>query len=314
MKKYILVISVFTFVLSSTLYGQQNKMLTHFIFDKMTVNPGSTGVGMKEGFCGTSIYRNQWDRVAGAPNSALLNIEGNFERYLPGGIGLSFFHDAIGVARQNNLLLNYSYHFDLPSGTLGAGIGLGIMSFGMNNAEWVTPDNNPNDQSLPQAMTEIALDANFGVYYSDKQGWYAGLSMMNLPTSEYEMLNFQNQRHYYIMGGYRLASPFGGDLAPLDLDFNMMTRTDMVKTSLDLNVRAIWQDLFWAGFSYRTVDALGIMAGMQITQEFLIGYSYDINMFNKFSNISRGSHELLVRYCYLLPPPPVTKSRNPRYL
>lgn len=313
MKNYLLVISTFTLLLSSTLYGQQNKMLTHFIFDKMTVNPGSTGIGMKEGFCGTSIYRNQWDRVAGAPTSVLLNLEGNFERYLPGGVGLSFFHDAIGVARQNNLVVNYSYHLNLATGTLGIGAGVGLMTFGISNDTWVTPDNNPNDNSLPSAMTEAALDANFGVYYADRGGWYAGLSMTQIPTSEYEMLNFQNQRHYYVMGGYRLTSPFSS-LEPLDLDFNMMTRTDMVKTSLDLNVRAIWQDLFWGGFSYRTVDALGLMAGMQITPEFLFGYSYDINMFNKFSNISRGSHELLVRYCYLLPPPPVTKSRNPRYL
>lgn len=314
MKKYILIISIFILCLSSSLFGQQNKMLTHFIFDKMTVNPGSTGINMKEGLCATSIYRNQWDRVAGAPNSALLNLEGNFERYLPGGVGLSFYHDAIGVTRQNNLLLNYSYHFELPTGKLGIGLGVGIMSLGYNETEWVTPDNNTNDGSLPDFLSQTVLDANLGAYYQDDNGWYAGLSTANLPSSDFDLLNFQNQRHYYLMGGYKFVSPFSGTIDPLDFEANLMTRSDFVKSSLDLNIRAIWDNKFWAGITYRTLDAIGLMVGMNLTENFLVGYSYDANMFNRLNNISSGSHELLVRYCHFLPPPPVTKSRNPRYL
>jgi hypothetical protein len=42
-------------------------------------------------------------------NSAVLNVEANMNRFFPGGVGISFYHDAIGFSRQNNLLLNYSY-------------------------------------------------------------------------------------------------------------------------------------------------------------------------------------------------------------
>ena len=44
------------------------KLITHFIYDKMSFNPGKTGLGLSNEICATTIYRNQWDKVNGAPN------------------------------------------------------------------------------------------------------------------------------------------------------------------------------------------------------------------------------------------------------
>jgi len=279
------------------------------MFDKMSINPGATGMGMLNGICGTAIYRNQWDRVNGAPNSALFNAEANLSRYFPSAVGISFYHDAIGFARQNNVTLNYSYHLPLGNGTLGMGLGLGLVSYGMNPT-WVVPDD-PLDPTLPQAVTEGNFDANFGLYYMHNNGWYAGLSAVHLPASELELLNFTTVRHYYAMGGYRQTDAFG--VNNLDLDYNLLVRSDFIKTSADINVRAIWNNMFYGGLTVRPYDAIGIMAGVELPNNFMIGYSYDFTI-NRLSTISDGSHELFVRYCYFLPPPPVTKSRNPRYL
>lgn len=290
-------------------YGQQDKLLTHFIFDKMSINPGATGMGMPAQVCGTMIYRNQWDRFNGAPNSVLANAEANLSQYFPSAAGISFYHDAIGESRQNNVTLNYAYHYPMSTGTLGIGVGLGLVSYGMQ-PEWVTPDNNPNDGSLPPAISEAAFDANFGVYYLSMDGWYAGLSSTHLPAMELSKLNFNTARHYYAMGGYTMEQAF--DIDQLDLEGNLLLRTDLVKFSGDLNVRAIWDDTFYGGLTFRPNDAIGIMAGMN-WDSFTFGYSYDITA-NEFASTSAGSHELLFKYCYPLPPLPVTKSRNPRYL
>lgn len=309
MKENVLIIIVLLFSLIHKSFGQQEKLLTHFIFDKMSINPGSTGLGMLNGVCGTAIYRNQWDKVNGAPNSALFNAEANLSRYFPSAVGISFYHDAIGFARQNNVVLNYSYHLPLGDGTLGMGLGLGLVSYGMNPT-WVVPDD-PNDPNLPQAVTESNLDANFGLYYLSNNGWYAGLSSVHLPAAQMDLLNFSTVRHYYGMGGYRQLEAFG--VSSLDFDYNLLIRSDFVKTSADINVRAIWDGLYYGGLTIRPSDAIGLMAGIQLPNNFIFGYSYDITI-NKLSSISAGSHELFVRYCYFLPPPPVTKSRNPRYL
>lgn len=298
-----------TLVIGLSTFGQQEKLLSHFIFDKMSINPGATGMGMLNGICATAIYRNQWDQVNGAPNSAVFNIESNLSRYFPSAIGISFYHDAIGFARQNNAVLNYSYHLPMGDGMLGLGVGIGIVSYGMNPT-WVVPDD-PLDPSLPQAITESTIDANFGVYYLSNNNWYFGISSVHLPASTLDQLNFSTARHYYGLGGYRQRKAFGID--KMDLDYNLLVRSDIVKMSADLNARVIWNNQFYGGLTMRPSDAIAIMGGLQMNSNFTFGYSYDITI-NKLSSISKGSHELFVKYCYLLPPPPVTKSRNPRYL
>lgn len=301
---------------SGVLFGQQDKLLTHFMYDRMSINPGETG--LDDGICATSIYRNQWDKVNGAPNSAVLNVAANMNRFFPGGLGLSFYHDAIGFSRQNNLLLNYSYPINLGNiGVLGAGIGVGMMSYSMNPA-WIPPQT-MNDPSLPGSdFSAINLDLNFGLYLKGRN-YYAGLSSTHL--SESEMLGnatgigvagYSTARHYYLMGGYKLPNIASGAL-----DFNMMMRTDMVKFSVDLNSRYFFKkdskEFGYVGLTYRTSDALGIMLGYNAFKNFTCGYSYDITV-NKLSSISRGSHEFFVRYCFYLKNPPKTYSTHPRWL
>ena len=297
-------------------HAQQDKLLTHFMYDKMSVNPGETGID--EGICATSIYRNQWDKVNGAPNSAVLNIAANMNRFFPGGVGLSFYHDAIGFSRQNNLLLNYSYPISLGNvGTLGAGIGAGIISYSMN-PNWIPPQT-MNDPFLPGTdFSAISLDLNFGLFLKGNN-YYAGVSSTHLSESELlgassgiGTVGYNTARHYYLMGGYKL-----NNVGPGNLDFNLMARTDLVKYSVDINTRYFIKregsELGYAGLTYRTSDALGILLGYNAFKNFTVGYSYDLTL-NKLSSISRGSHEMFVKYCYYLPIPPKTYSTHPRWL
>jgi len=297
------------FVLTGNVFAQQDKLLTHFIYDKMTINPGSTG--LEQGICGTLIYRNQWDKVNGAPNSAVFNVEANMGRWLPINLGLSFYHDAIGFARQNNLLLNIAYPIPvtIAGGTLSVGVGVGMVNFGMNPT-WIPPTQ-VNDPTLPGSTSATNLDLNGGIYYRHNQGkWFAGISSTHLSESKLIDVNYKTFRHYNLLGGYKFIDLFGANRS---LDVQAMMRTDFVKYSADINVRYLHDQWFYAGVTYRTSDALALMIGIIPIKNFVIGYSYDLTL-NKLSNISRGTHEIVLRYCYILPPPPVTIHRNPRWL
>jgi type IX secretion system PorP/SprF family membrane protein len=308
---------VFLFLASASwTFAQQDKLLTHFIYDKMSINPGKTGIDLYNGFCGTSIYRNQWDKVNGAPNSALLNVEANLTKFFPGGIGISFWHDAIGFNRANNVTLNYSYPIQISNiGVLGIGLGVGIMNVGMN-PDWVPPTSLP-DNSLPSGFAATGLDLNFGAYFQGKN-FYAGLSSTHLPATQLKQAtagltnSFNIARHYYLMGGYKLKKIGDGDI-----DAQLLMRTDMVKFSADINVRYIYNlgadKQLYGGLTYRTTDAIAIMVGYNPVKNFTVGYSYDLTV-NKIASLSNGSHELMVRYCYFLPPPPTTRARHPRWL
>ena len=310
MKKTILASAVLL-ALGANSYAQQDKLITHFIYDKMSLNPGSTG--LDDGICGTMIYRNQWDKVNGAPNSAVFNVEANMNRYFPGGLGISFFHDAIGFSRQNNLLLNYSYPLQIQgAGVLGIGIGVGIVNFGMN-PDWVPPTTNP-DNSLPTGFSATNLDLNFGLYFKGNNDYYVGLSSTHLNESLLKQTvgvidqQYQTARHYYLMGGKKFRGIGNGDI-----DAQVLMRTDLVKFSADINARYIWNNIAYGGLTYRTSDAVAIMLGYVPITNFTVGYSYDITV-NQLSSVSRGSHEILMKYCYHIPPPPITKSKHPRWL
>lgn len=310
MKKKLLVLTACIAFSTSMTLAQQDKLLTHFIYDKMTLNPGSTG--LEEGICGTMIYRNQWDKVNGAPNSAVFNVEANMNRYFPGGLGISFYHDAIGFARQNNALLNYSYPISIPTAraTLGIGIGVGIVNFGLNPT-WVPPTQaqDPLLSNAPVAGTN--LDLNAGIYWRENSGkYYVGISSTHLSESTLKNVNYSTFRHYNVLGGYKFFDLFG---EKRHLDVQAMVRTDMVKFSADINVRYLHDNLFYGGLTYRTSDAIAIMAGFMPFRNFTVGYSYDLTV-NKLANISRGTHEIAIRYCYFIPPPPVKKTKNPRWL
>jgi type IX secretion system PorP/SprF family membrane protein len=241
--------------------AQQDKLVTHFIFDKMSINPGKTGLDLYNGICATTIYRNQWDKVNGAPNSAILNIESNLSRFLPGGIGINFYHDAIGFSRQNNLLLNYSYPIQIGrEGVLGVGVGIGIMNFGMD-PEWVPPTQ-AVDPTLPVGFAATAVDANFGLYFQSKD-YYVGISSTHLTESDLSKAvsqvtqSYQTARHYYLMGGYKFKDVMNGTI-----DAQMLVRTDFIRFSADLNARYLFKlddkDAY-GGLTFRTSDAIAVM-------------------------------------------------------
>ncbi len=286
----------------------------------MSINPGKTGIDMYNSICATSVYRNQWDKVNGAPNSAILNVEANLSKFFPGGVGLAFYHDAIGFARQNNLLLNYSYPISIgKTGTLGIGVGVGIINYGMDPT-WIPPTT-LIDPSLPVGFAATNLDANFGVYFSGKD-FSVGISSTHLNESLLTQTadfmgasvsqNYQTARHYYLMGGKTFKKTLGGDI-----DAQLLLRTDLVKLSADVNARYIYSlkgdKQVYGGLTYRTSDAIAVMLGFTPIQKLTIGYSYDLTL-NKLASISRGSHEMLVKYCLFLKDKPVPSARHPRWL
>lgn len=331
MKRRLLVFSTLFTLVSGSLMAQQDKVITHFIFDKMSFNPAATGIN--QGICGTTVYRNQWDKINGAPNSALLNVEANLLPVIKQdlGVGISFYHDAIGFTRMNHVKLNASYRFNISGyGRLGVGVGLGLFNLGMSPT-WVPPVTQI-DPSLPQGFSDNKFDLNGGLYWAGDQDYYVGISSTHLTAPQLSdetgipvggttpsTVTYDAARHYYLMGGKKFE-----DLISIDwhLDANAMLRTDLVKYSADLNARAMYKDLAYGGLTYRTSDAIAVMLGARpvklsnpgtMLDNLLVGYSYDITI-NKLAGISRGTHEVMIKYCYYLPPIPIQKSKHPRWL
>lgn len=277
------------------------------MFDKLRINPAITGID--DGLSSSMIYRNQWDKVAGAPNTAIFNCEMNLSKYAIGGAGLSFYHDAIGAIRQNRLMLNYSYPIQIgESGILHAGIGLGILNFGID-PNWIPPTST-NDASLPSASSGTNLDGNFGLYYKSFKGYYVGISSAHINQPTIHTSNFTYQRHYFFNAGHRLPNIFG---PKRDLEVQLLVMSDLIKNVGDVNLKYTHANLFYAGLTFRTTNTYCFMAGFFPLKNITLGYSFDLSA-NSVLSPTNGTHEIVLRYRYIAPIPPSEKSKHPRWL
>ncbi|AEA44273.1 PorP/SprF family type IX secretion system membrane protein [Fluviicola taffensis] len=321
MNKTLRILSAFVFC-SFGAVAQQDIALTHFFYNKFSVNPGASGI--EEGLCGNLMYRNQWDKISGAPNSVLFNAEINMESFgkWSGGFGLNFTHDAIGFNRQNNVSLNYSHHFQIGQGKLGLGLGVGMVNLGMSPT-WIGPQTQI-DATFPGASSAITYDINLGAYYRTNN-WYAGISATHLQASPLPLtsqtgtgtVQLDLARHFYAMGGYTFRRIGDGDI-----DVQGFVESNLRKVSGNVNVRYIFRNFLYGGLAFRNSDALSVLVGFKPFDKTLasgkgrafmwIGYSYDITV-GKLAKISTGTHEIALKFCYI-PIIPITKAHNPRWL
>lgn len=305
-------------------FAQQDPQVTHNMYNRLATNAGYAGTS--GGICGNLIGRQQWTNFPGAPKSGILSIDAPILQGTPahGGVGLTVYSDQLGNEKTFTGKLAYSYHLNLGTGKLGIGLELGMLNKSISGA-WIAPDGTDggSDGSIPnQKVSDMAFDCGLGVYYTNDK-LYAGISTTHLNAGTLKKaagsatsggvtttkeLNYSLARHYYITAGYN--QPIGSSII---LRPSIFVKTDASSTQLDVNVNALFNNMFYVGASYRLTDAIAAMAGLQ-WKEIRFGYAYDVTTSN-LKVASKGSHELTLGYCYkIVDKPVVSKSKNVRFL
>lgn len=314
-----LLLTVLVFTVPTT-RAQQDKQLTHYAFDRISFNPAATGF---EGYCGTLIYRSQWDNKAErAPNTTLLNAQASFPKQNL-GVGLSIANDVLGFLGNNTLVLNGAYHLPLNPGTLSAGIGVGLLNIGIS-PKWAPPQT-INDPSLMGASSGTTFDINIGLYWrSEGAPYYVGLSATHLsaPSVGIGEVKFPITRNYYLIGGYDLLL---SDLVNWEtkvlLKPSILLKLAGSSAVIDVNVMGdYWLNnasYLWGGLSYRRSDAFALQMGYAFSPSnnidktlLKIGYSFDV-VTNPMGKYGRISHELMLDFCLFPPKPSAARSGNP---
>lgn len=132
---------------SAILCGQQDPVLSNYMFNTQTYNPGYSGMsGM---ITATALTRQQWVGFPGAPSTMIFNVNTPFSLFgLRSGAGLLVEADKFGFSNDIGLSLSYSYLFTLGTGTLGAGISAGMLNMTIS-PEWYIPSG-PGHTLLPE--------------------------------------------------------------------------------------------------------------------------------------------------------------------
>jgi len=275
--------------------AQQDPVLSHIFFDKVSINPAFAG---SEGdICVGIINRQQWLGFEGAPKTTAFNANTPISLFgINSGVGLSLMDDRLGFQSNFRANLQYAYYRNLGNGVLRLGVEGGIYNIAFNGT-WTTPGPSADaDPAIPRENdNSMVFDMAFGGAYTIGD-LYVGLSATHLSQTKFKFTDTELsylKRHYYLIAGYNFQL-MGGNL---DLKPNMLVKSDAASTQITINMTALYNKKFWGGVSYRTTDAIDVMAGIELFNGIKIGYAYGLN-FSKLINTNDGSHEIMLGYCF----------------
>ena len=215
-------------------------------------------------------------------------------------VGGQLLADQYGAFRKLSFSGTYALHLPLSkSMNLSFGLKLGLSSnnFLTDKAQVLNVVNTALNYSDPtytnflsnQSSKQI-LDIGSGLYLYGK-GFFIGVSADQLTRDLVEFgsgtANFNPQIHYQVITGYKIKAGENWSITPSVLAKYM----NPAPISIDANLQAEYNEWLWFGLGYRHTDAVIGMLGMNISERFKFGYSYDFSL-SKFNNFTSGGHEL----------------------
>ncbi len=305
-----IIVLAFCSLLSVAAYAQQDVLVSQYMFNNLLVNPGYAG--SKRFASATLLYRNQWVKFDGAPNTFVATLHGP-TRKRKVGLGLELAADKIGVTSRYDIYANYAYHIALSKKLkLGLGLRGGISYFNAKLSDLTVWDS-PDVLFAPASQSNILPNFGAGAYmYSEK--FYMGLSVPELLSYDATRpisLNPGNGlvpkqvRHYFFtMGGAIEVSPDFVLRPALLIKYSQNTPVEF-----DFNLNFCIKKILWIGGAYRTGDAAVAMIELQATKKLRIGYAYDFTT-SLLKDYSNGSHELMIGYDFGFD---IMKIKTPRY-
>ncbi len=275
MSKYL----TFLFICAGSLvYAQQRPLQSLYMFDPLLVNPAYAGSSVQ--LSATSIYRNQWVNLDGAPKTFTTTAHSGFRKYRV-GVGFILSNDQIGVHNDVGFYGVYSYKIPITK--------KGQLSFGLQGGF------NNLRSNFGIVINKFNPNVGAGVYYR-QSNFYAGLSVPYILDNK--VVGLQNlgaiakqHRYYYLMGGFTQKLSNIIKFVPSTL----IKMQDDAPLTFDLNAFLVFYDAVGLGCSYRFGDSIIPMFELQLNNNFHVGYAYDIttSALNQYSN---GSHEIMINY------------------
>ena len=308
-KNWIMIFVLLALVAGSTkVQAQQDKMYSQYMFNMMAINPAYAG--SRDVLSATGLYRNQWVNVEGAPKTMTFTLDApvNKERV---GLGIQAFNDQIGLQNETGIFASYAFKIKVGErSTLALGLNAGAVSFRWDLTEArLAPGGGSADPAFSQNITKILPNFGTGIYVSNDRS-YIGVSVPQLIANNLTEYNSgdnraRQRRHAYAMAGFVIGLGQSLKLKPSTL----IKYADGAPLGIDGNLNLWINDRVAIGTSYRrnqystwnefTSDALVGMLELQLSDQFRLGYAYDMmlnGLRNTNLNINTGSHELMLRY------------------
>lgn len=285
MKRLILVVcSVFVFLQA---HAQGRKQLANFSHYKQFFNPSLTGY---EGSVLKSLYRNQWTGFEDAPKTILASAELDMAmlsqkkgRYFSGrsrreavsdqsakhALGLTLLHDQFGPAKEMQVNLSYGAAIRLSEDfSLRWGTALTYTAQHLDgNSLTLDQENDPRfSKIIGQENRSGRGDINLGLSLTSAR-FYLGYALQNvtdgklLSTGSDYLSDFSRRKHV-ASAGYRM-----GVTDDIGFTVNGLYQYDQeFKSTVEGQVKAVYNNLFWVSGGYRNDLAYTLGAGLHLDQ------------------------------------------------
>ena len=287
----VLIIGIFLLGCANA-HSQQDSQFTQYMYNTNTINPAYAGSRGALSIYG--VHREQWVGLNGAPKTNVLSINTPIKNSKL-GLGINFVNDQIGVMKDNTLSVDLSYTIDLDNRDNKLSFGIKGSANLLDVAYSDLNLYNPNDPFLSGDINnEFTPNFGAGVYYHNEKA-FVGLSVPNfLESDRYDdnvYATVQTRMHFYLMGGYVF------DLNP-NLKFKpalLLKGVEGAPLQADVTANFLISNKLTLGAAYRWDAAWSALAGFQVTDGLMIGYSYDGDT-TRLANYNSGSHEIFLRF------------------
>jgi type IX secretion system PorP/SprF family membrane protein len=276
--------------LASAGIAQQRPISSTYLYNGMIINPAYAG--SNNVFSATLTHRDQWVNIDGAPVTQSLTIQNSFlDNRI--GAGITILRDQIGVHDELAISASYAYKIHFASGILSMGLSGGLENRKSDFSQLNIKDQ--NDFLLTGQINRMRPNFGTGIYYANNKIFLGASMPQILRPNIYNVDEIASlaraDRFYYINGG--AAIPISQHVI-----FNpsfLLRIQDRSPAGFDLTAQFIFDEVIYAGVSYRSQDSFVAIAQMILNDNFRIGYAYD-TVTSDLSNYSPGSHEIMLNY------------------
>lgn len=284
-------------------------MFTQYMFNGLAINPAYAGSHQTLEF--TALAREQWTGLDGAPSTQTFTAHSPMKNRSV-GLGLSVIHDQIGITNQFGVYGAYSYRIQFSNrGILAMGLQAGFTQYHEDLTQLQGSIRDPNDPNFAQdEVSKFMPNFGAGLYYYTER-YYAGLSSPHLVQNkldDWEGVDKEarQRRHYFFTTGYVFDLSRSVKFKP-----NLLVKVvEGAPVEADINLNFLFQEILWAGVSYRSFDSFDAIIQLNLTEQFSIGYAYDFATTTELKRLHSGSHELMLNYRLK---PPRRRMLTPRY-
>ncbi len=293
MKKGILIYLFLLFIYGST-KSQQISISNQYLSNPYVLNPSFAGSSSL--LHGSIGYRKQWPGIQGSPENKYVLLHGSIYKNM--GLGAALNMEEFSILRKFSFRLSYAYQLKLnDEHTLGFGMDGVYREKSLNNA--IIDVNDYLDPVIINTDLNKARAANFniGMRYNFKS-IVAGVSVQNILSSTYSInkensvVFYQDAFHYNAFASYSIK--LSNEMFAFDpmLVFRGVSNIYL----LDVGVKTSYKDKAFVSVFYRNNNSLPLSLGVNISQYFQVGYSYEQGFGNSLYNYSNHVHEFFLSF------------------